>query len=306
MKRPGRRSLIALVVATTLVPVGAFAFIRIGASAIVTAPNARRAPVESAAPPDATAFSVDVSSPTARISTWLFEPTAPRGTVFVLHGIRDSKASQLGWGRMLSRAGFRAVLVDSRGHGGSTGDVLSYGVFESHDLTQVADAIAARGKPLGRLGAMGSSYGGGTAIQWAGRDARVRAVVAIAPFPSLRAITPDYLHRLVPVLGRLVPQALIDAAIDRAGHDGGFDPDRASSFDALATTTAPVLIFHGEDDRHIPIHHSEAMAARAPGRVTLVRFPSEDHDSIGGDRSGILGRRIPEFFAAKLTDGGAP
>ena len=194
------------------------------ASAIVTAPNAGKPGPSSTQPGE---LRVDVGGPSrpsrtaATLSVEIAGPASPRGTVFVLHGIRDSKASMRGWGEMLARAGYRAVLVDSRGHGRSTGDWLTYGVNESRDLAQVLDLLASRGQVAGEVGVMGISYGAATAIQWAGLDARVKAVIAVAPFASLRDVVPGYSP--VPL-----PDAFLRRAIDLAGLRGGFDPDAAS------------------------------------------------------------------------------
>src|SRR5439155_19048678 len=103
-----------------------------------------------------------------------------------------------------------------------------YGTFESSDLAQVLDAIDAHAK----VGVIGVSYGAAIAIEWAGRDPRVAAVVAIAPFASLRRVVPSYARRLVPSVGPYLPGFLIDLAVTRGAMIAGFDPDAASAEDS--------------------------------------------------------------------------
>src|SRR5262249_43552973 len=124
-----------------------------------------------------------VSPADAVLSSWIIEPSQgePNGTILVLHGIRDSKASQLGLGKRLAALGYRAVLVDSRGHGTSTGDWLTYGVVESRDIVQLIDALQSDGTLRAPVAIIGMSYGGATGIMASAIDARIRAVVAVAP-----------------------------------------------------------------------------------------------------------------------------
>ena len=92
--------------------------------ALVWAPNHGRTIV-----PVPGELRIDVGPPAASLAVALIEPhLSVRGTVFVLHGIRDSKESVRAWGERLASAGYRAVLVDLRGHGRSSGTFLSYGV----------------------------------------------------------------------------------------------------------------------------------------------------------------------------------
>jgi pimeloyl-ACP methyl ester carboxylesterase len=230
----------------------------------------------------------------------LITPPAPRGTVFVLHGVRDHKESMIGWGRALAAEGYRAVLVDARGHGRSSGDYLSYGVVEARDLGAVLDALAPRG-PLGRVGAFGVSYGAATAIEWAGVDSRVSAVVAVAPFASLRAVVPGYARLLVPGVGERIPAFLLARAVARAGIIGAFDPEQASPSEAASRTRAPILLVHGGADQHIPPSHSEVIHARALDHSEVILVPGEDHVSITGAGSGRWWGRAVAFLSRALA-----
>lgn len=198
------------------------AFERIGAHAIVDAPNQHATALP---PPVAGEQRIAVGPPAATLSVRVVDPKLPpRATIFVLHGIRDKKDNLRHFAEHLSEAGYRAVLVDARGHGASTGQWLTYGVQESRDLSRLVDALAVDGP----VGVMGISYGGATAIEWAARDPRVRAAVAVAPFASLREIVPVYTPRTLPVVGWLVPRFLQMRTVDAAGAMAGFDPDQAS------------------------------------------------------------------------------
>jgi pimeloyl-ACP methyl ester carboxylesterase len=227
-----------------------------------------------------------VGSPPVSLSVFLVEPPAAgsRRSVLVLHGIRDSKRSMLGWGRRLADAGYRAILVDLRGHGGSSGRHLSYGVREQRDLSELLDALRERGP----VGVLGHSYGAATALQLAAGDRRIEAVVAISSFTRLREVAHLYLGRYLLGLSGLIPRDEVDRRVDQAGREAGFDPDAASPLDAVRTTRAAVLLIHGERDRSIPAAHSRTLyrAASPPKRLVVVR--GEGHNSVMADRRGVL------------------
>lgn len=288
---------------------GGAAIEHFGASAIVYAPNAGHPPDPAAdpAPPAmpptlaARSMRVDVGPPRASLALLIIEPDpAPRETVFVLHGVRGQKEDMLDWGQRLATAGYRAVLVDARGHGRSSGDFLTYGVVESRDLSQALDALTAQGLAPGRVGVMGVSYGAATAVEWAGADPRVAAVVAVASFASLRAVIPGYAPRFIPLVGSLVPDFLLARAVDRAGRTGAFDPDAASPLLAVTRTRAPVLLLHGSEDTNISPFHSEMIHARAPDHSEVVIVDGADHENIMADSTGEVWRRSKAWFARAL------
>src|SRR5207253_8659914 len=149
------------------------AFEKLGAVALVRSPTARR----TIPPPEPGERRVEVGPPRATLSVSVIEPRLPpRATIVVLHGIRDQKDFLRHIGLHLAEAGYRAVMVDSRGHGRSTGPFLTWGTQEPRDLTQLIDAL---GYGDGPIGVFGESNGAAVSIMWGAHDARVRAVVAL-------------------------------------------------------------------------------------------------------------------------------
>jgi pimeloyl-ACP methyl ester carboxylesterase len=288
-----KRALIALALLVGLGAAGVPLVERVGAHSIVDAPNHDR----EVPPPTAGEQRFAVGPPAAILSVAVVEPVSPsppRGVIFLLHGIRSHKEALSAWGRELSRHGYRAVLVDSRGHGHSTGEWLTYGVQESRDLSQLLDQMHLA--PSLPVGVMGVSYGAAEAIEWAGREPRVGAAVALAPFTSMRQVVALYTPRTVPLVGRFMPAGLIQATVDRAGALAGFDPDEASPRDAITLRDEPLLIFHGTADAHIPLAQSQELQARAPTHTRLVLLDGQDHNHIAGDRR--LWPAVLDFFDA--------
>ncbi len=270
-----RRLAIFVGILALLVVLGGFGLVYIGAYGIIGVRNGGVAPTTA----EAGERRIDVGPPPATLSVLVAEPkAAPRATIFLLHGIGDHKEGLRGWADHLTAAGYRAVLVDSRGHGRSTGQWLTYGVQESRDLSRLIDALAISGP----IGVMGMSYGAATAIEWAGSEPRVQAAVAVAPFASLRDVVPLYVPDSVPVIGRFLPRWLIMRVIDHAGHVAGFDPDAASPKAAAARTHAPMLLIHGDRDTNVPLWNSALIVAHAP-TARLVTLAGEDHERISGD-----------------------
>lgn len=281
----------ALASTSARVAVGANPPEEIGAVALGLAPNCGR-PSPSAPWPGETL--VNVGPPDAILSLEIVGAASPQGTVFLLHGIRDSKGSMRHAAERFAAAGYRAVLVDSRGHGRSSGDALTYGVQESKDLVQVLSTLEARGDVVGQVGVFGFSYGAATAIQWAGRDPRVRAVVAVSSFASLRDIVPGYLH--MPL-----PRGLARRAVDLAGERGGFDPEEASPLAAIGATSAPVLLVHGKRDFKIPVSHSERLFERGKGHAELVVVARGAHDDLLDSREAKVAERAVGWFEERLS-----
>jgi alpha-beta hydrolase superfamily lysophospholipase len=278
------RGALATLAVIVLVAAGAAAFFGpdFAAWAIVGAPNRglpRPAPLAALGAGERE-LRVDVGPPAASLSVVVREPSArPRGTVLVLHGVRDRGASMAGVARGLADEGWRAARVDLRGHGRSTGDFLTYGVVESRDLRQVVDAIDRAGLLAPPLAVLGVSYGAALAVQLAAADPRVAAVAAVAPFSSLQAVLPSFARVLLPG-GEYLPAGFFARTLRRASAISGADLSLASPVDAAGRSRAAMLIVAGTADRNIPPANARAIVTAAAGRAELRLVTGATHETV--------------------------
>ncbi|HVU62719.1 MAG TPA: alpha/beta fold hydrolase, partial [Phycisphaerales bacterium] len=244
-------------------------------------------------------FRVEVGPPAASLLVWVIDPiaecgkptAAPKGTIIVIHGYRDEMEWFTCKARALSRHGYRTVLFDLRGQGSSTGEHLTFGVQESKDVGSLIDALEKRGEIAGPIGVWGMSYGASTAIMSAARDPRIGAVVAVAPFESMRKIVPHFVRLLVPGYGWCATDAELDRIVQERAAAAGLNPDDADMDRAAGAARAPLLLLHGAWDCMVPASHSEHIeaAARAVGReVRRVVLPATGHVSIYFDVTDVV------------------
>lgn len=242
---------------------------------------------------------VDVGPPEASIGSWIFDPPdggEPRGTILVLHGVADGPFWMRGKARTFAAHGYRAVLVGLRGYGESSGDFRSFGVIERRDLRQVLDRLECDGLVVGQVGVWGMSYGGATAIEFAGVDPRVRAVVSVGAFADMRGAIPGALKTFFPVFTWFKSDEEYRRIIDAVGEVGGFDPDEASPVRLIARTTAPVLLIHGDWDAIVSPEHARRLHEAAPGHSKLIEIPATGHFGTYLDFGGRVRDASLEWF----------
>ena len=204
-------------------------------------------------------FSAYWDTPASLTPRW-----APKETIVVLHGYLQDKRFVTPWGLALAESGYRVVLVDLRGHGESTGKHIGFGAFEAADVSAVIDDLGRRGWDVARVGLFGVSYGASVALLTAGRDPRVKAVVAFEPFASAETAVPELMRSAFASQARGISARQFAAAHVKQAKIAGFDWRHADIPGALKRSTAPVLFLHGEADTWLSPEHSRQLAAVAP------------------------------------------
>lgn len=254
-------------------------------------------------------FRVPVGPPPAELLVSILDTRKPdrppAGTILLIHGAYGSSEDMAGPARRLADAGYRTVLVDLRGHGRSTGDRITYGVRESADMSQVLDYLQRQGLLVGNLGVYGFSFGAATAVQLAGRDPRVRAVVALAPYSSLESVARDLMPTRLPGGRFYADQAWIERTLSEAGRDAGFDYHQANAAGAIPRTRANVLLVHGADDHFVEPHNSVELYRAGYGHTKIVVIDGANHDDLIRDDSGMAASMAVDWFDRWLA-GRAP
>ena len=228
---------------------------------------------------------------------WKVRAENPNGSwVLLFHGVSDNRVGVIGQSEFLLQNGYGVVMMDTRCHGDSGGEIATYGWLERKDTAAVIDALESSEKPQ-HLFALGESMGGGIALQSAGADSRIEAVVAEASFANLQEAAYDYAGlRQYPWLGKtlLAPGAWL--MVYRGEKLAGFPAAEVSPVKAVAARPFPVLIICDEEDRALPCRHSEMIFRAARGSKEFWRVPRAYHTAALGYEPDEFRRRVLEFF----------
>ena len=230
------------------------------------------------------------------LSCWLIPAEGiARGTIVCLHGVSESKIVGLPMAARLHESGYNVFLYDSRRHGDSGGTYCTYGFYEKHDTCTVMNYLESRSDlTLGNIGLFGSSMGAAVAIQVAGIDKRVSAVVAESGFAALRTIFDDYQKRMT----KLPWHYLRNIVIRRSEHIAHFKASAVSPLESVKHIHVPLFILHGTADTLIACNYSENLFRSANEPKTLWLIPGARHDNmaeVGGEE---YFRRVVDFFNA--------
>jgi len=286
------------------------------AQRMVAAPNGAGQVFRAEAPKQGPALSASGGSayhfrcedPDATLALWVHAPAQkPRGTILLLHGILNDHHQLDSVSGSLVAAGYRTVQVDLRGHGESTGKHISFGVFDARDLSALVTALQKQNLCDETVGIYGVSYGGAAGLLMAGADPRVKAMVTVASFATLRDEAPHFARQLLPLPGAMLSDADFTAILKQAGEIAGFEPNDASPVDAIAKTHAQILLIHGDQDLITPVEASRELNAAASDHCELDVMTGKGHLDLAFDLFGALhGRTLAWFDRYLANDAAAP
>lgn len=228
---------------------------------------------------------------------WKVRAAKPNGSwVLVFHGVADNRSGVTEHARLLLQRGYGVVLMDSRAHGSSGGQIASYGWLERADTSAVIDELERAEHPQ-HLFALGNSMGAGIVLQAAGADARIETVVAEAPFANLQEAAYDYagLQRW-PLLGKTLFAPGAWLLIYRGEHLAGFPASEVSPEKAAAKRAFPLLLICDGADVVLPCRHSEKILQAAAGPKELWTVPGALHTGALGTANEEFRRRVILFF----------
>ena len=223
------------------------------------------------------------------------EASGPKPTVVVCHGFKGF----MEWGffpslaELLCGRGFTVVRFNFSGSGMQPGDelVTAPEAFRratfSKDVADLEALLAAAGTEIapdqidrGRLGLLGHSRGGGTAILAAASAPSIKALVtwsAVSTFDRMGEVATAQWRQdgFLPIVNARTGQSLemgIEVLDDLDANREALDIQRAA-----ADRTAPWLIVHGGDDETVPASEARDLAGRARDPLELLVIEGGSH-----------------------------
>jgi alpha-beta hydrolase superfamily lysophospholipase len=217
----------------------------------------------------------------------------------VVHGINGTPQVGLRAVPALHRAGLPTLLITYRedlGAPPSPDGFHHMGLTEWRDLAAAARYALAHGAR--RLVLVGYSMGGAIVAQFMQRSplaSHVAGLVLDAPALNWRRILEFNATRMgFPAFGALPVEWAIGARIDA-------DWDSLDALQHPEDFQLPILLFHGEDDKVVPISTSDDFAAELPRRVTYYRVPDAGHVEAWNVDPRLYERRLHAFLGRTLA-----
>jgi pimeloyl-ACP methyl ester carboxylesterase len=134
------------------------------------------------APPSDFTYSIEpitfTSSDQETLSGWIVPANKSDKGIVLLHGYTGNRQNMLSRAHFLRDQGFTALLYDARACGESTGDCITFGYRERHDLIAAVNLLKARG--CKEIACLGVSQGGATILFAADDLPDLKCVIAKA------------------------------------------------------------------------------------------------------------------------------
>lgn len=247
-----------------------------------------------AAPPEAVDAMIRARDG-AKLAAWFVPASKSAGRcVIVLHGIGDSRRGSAGYLSLFRDAGYSVLLPDSRGHGSSGGDLVTYGLLEKYDV--LAWTSWMRDQGCNAIYGLGESLGGAILIQSASLQPVFRAIVAECAYSDLRSIARYRVMQMTGVPESIANPLVVQSAVLYARVRYGLDLSTVSPLESIRKTTTPVFLIHGLADGRTPPWHSQRLAEANHG-AKLWLVPGADHVSAYSTAPQEFRKRVLDWFA---------
>ncbi|MGA8597256.1 MAG: alpha/beta hydrolase [Bryobacteraceae bacterium] len=248
--------------------------------------------------PDLHPEDIAVKSASGVVLRGRFFEGSNRDLIVLASGYGDTQDQMLPYAEFLRQAGFDTLTFNARARSDSGGEYVTLGVLEQIDLDSVVKYAAHRTDvDPEKIGVLGISMGGATAILTAARDRQIRAVVDDCGFsdaPSVIAASFEHFIHLP-----AIPFAPVTIWI--ASHRAGIDVNAVRPDEVIGQISPrPILIIHGLADYVVPVANSERnfKAAGEPKELWLV--PGARHGEAHTVAKAEYEKKVVDFFENAL------
>jgi alpha-beta hydrolase superfamily lysophospholipase len=228
------------------------------------------------------------------LDCWELPVSKSKGTVLVFHGYGNRKSGMLDKAYAMHEMGYRVVLVDLSGCGGSKGNATTIGYYEAKDVKAAYDFYKEKyiKEPIILLG----TSMGAAAVMKSMKDYSmdVSAILLECPFGSMYKTVCnrfDDMH---------VPQfPMSGLLVFYGGLLNGFWAFDHNPIDYVSHIQAPVLLMNGGKDARVSLEEIDDIYSNLKGPKKKVIFPYAGHESYLNDYAKEWKKEVSGFLKEK-------
>jgi pimeloyl-ACP methyl ester carboxylesterase len=182
---------------------------------------------------------------------WFVAPSGKNAILVCTHGLFRTRVEMLSRAMAAAKAGYGALLYDSRSHGTSSKSIVSLGYYEKNDvlgaIRYIENRYHDRDLPP-KIVLMGISMGAVATLEAAAESKDYSALILDSPFSSLKETIADHAW----LFFRLPRYPFAPLFLFWLQRFAGFDPRQVDSHQAIRQVQpVPLLIIGSEGDRRI-------------------------------------------------------
>ncbi len=226
-----------------------------------------------------------------------YRPSKEMPVVLYLHGNASSRLEGLRTLVTLLSKNINLFIVDLPGCGHSEGEYISLGYYESNDVGIIIDFL--ENLPgVGKIGLWGRSMGAATALIYAHRDQRVKAICMDSPFANFCRLATELTKKFINL-----PEFLINGVLriirGTIMSKNGMDIYKLNPIEEAENTFQPAIFVHAINDQLINVQHSIDIFNIYGGEKSLKCSEIGGHNSKRPKRITI---EIGNFFEQHLAN----
>ena len=214
------------------------------------------------------------SGDSVRLHGWLIPASSPKRLLLFCHGNAGNISHRLDNVRLLHNMGISVFIFDYRGYGRSQGHISEKGFYQDSEAAYVV-ARKWAGQNGAKLVVFGRSLGG-IAATHLGATKKCDGLILESTFTNMGAMARA--HYPLPFAETFLKH-------------------RLNALDEIVQVRVPILFFHGDRDRIVPIKLGRKLFKAAPNPKEFVVLPGAGHNDtyvVGGQD---YFKKIESFFA---------
>jgi len=231
-----------------------------------------------------------------QLKGWFIPPSRKNAVLLCTHGLFRTRVEMLARAMAAVKAGYGALLYDSRSHGASNKGIVSLGYYERNDVLGAIRYVQRRYQDVPtspKIVLMGISMGAVATLEAAAESKDYSAVVLDSPFSSLEETVVDHTWLFLKLPRYPFPSLFLFWF----RHLAGFIPQQVNTHEALQRIQpVPLLIISSQGDRRIrpEVAGSLYQESRSPMKKLEIFGKDVGH--------GAAARLYPEAYATLLVN----